>query len=312
MSTKKDDDPMKGTCQACQQSLALSNCKRHLFFCSKMLEYLTNHQYNVFNDTAISILTTTGYILKISDLHRPHLYYIYLAAPDHLSLRDLDVYLRALWLQCCSHMSCFSTDTGKEYYPQLFSNPSFPNFENHFLMSEMAISDFFSANDHCAYEYDFADRTQLQIQVIQRITNAPKQKFTLLIRNEEPQYYCDSCQERIIIRYCQACRQSFCEGCFVSSHLQDTKKKESKSVKNSKKMCGSDYCLPVVNSPRVGKCGYVGPIVDASNLTFNVFDPERKNHENNKDDSSRPSSSSSSSLTAMSGCSSSSVKRQKK
>lgn len=258
----------KGICVACGQMIAGSNCKKHLFFCSKMLNYLTKNQYNIMNPENTQNHFTPGYILKIVDFYRPQLYWIYVSAPSNLSLRDLDIYLRAFWLQCCSHMSCFTGNDGKEYFPHLFSNITFPNFENHFLMSNYSIEDFFGNNTTSYYSFDFGDTTKLQITVIEQINNAPKQRFILLIQNEQPNYYCDLCSEQLIITYCDNCEKSFCEKCNQEYH--------GKAEANKMNCDPQTSCLPIINSPRVGKCGYRGPVIDPSNLIFNVFDPNQK------------------------------------
>jgi ribosomal protein L37AE/L43A len=279
--SKEEEVKLKGICTACRNSFPLSSCKKHFFYCSKILNYLTNGAYNPLENSNVSKFFTSGYVLKIVDNERPQTYFSFITAPCSLSLKDLDTFLKAFWCHCCSHMSCFiDLTTQKEYFPYLYSNSSFPNYEIHDLMSNYSIEDVFNSNSTSSspsypsllYEYDFSEnRTTLFISVVEKIvTTCPKNRFTVLIQNEEPHYCCENCSENQKIEeneasiYCSNCCKAYCNDCLRSSNNR-----------NHLKQCDSSCFLPVVNSPRVGKCCYQGQSVfstmDPLNLRFEEF-----------------------------------------
>jgi hypothetical protein len=285
MEQGKDETKLNGVCTACKNSFPLSYCKKHFFYCSKILSYLTNGTYNPLDNSNFSEFFTSGYVLKIVDNERPQTYFSFITAPSNLSLKDLDTFLKAFWCYCCSHMSCFiNLTTQKQYFPYLYNNSSFPNYVNHDLMSNFSIDDVFnpassssSSFPSLIYEYDFSEnRTTLFISVVEKIvTTCPKNRFTVLIQNDEPHYCCENCfseshgfEEKEASIYCSNCCKAYCNNCFKrnnTEHLQQ---------------CDSSSFLPIVNSPRVGKCCYQGQSVfssmDPLNLRFEEFNPANK------------------------------------
>lgn len=95
------------------------------------------------------------------------------------------------------------------------------------------------------HKYDYGSTTALGLKVVAlRQQGLPKGAVQLLARNEAPQV---SCQRRRILPATQICTECawngegwLCESCAVAHE------------------CGDEMCLPVVNSPRVGVCGYTG------------------------------------------------------
>ena len=69
--------------------------------------------------------------------------------------------------------------------------------------------------------------------------------FRLLAQNEAPQIPCDICGKVPAVKICTECRWHgeswWCEECAAKHDTEH-----------------QDYFLPVVNSPRVGECGYIG------------------------------------------------------
>jgi hypothetical protein len=124
-------------------------------------------------------------------------------------LKDVDRFLRRIWLECCGHMSEFSTGT------------------HHKLSMNTKVSEAVGLGDRLGYVYDFGSSTELG----------------LAARNEPPTWPCDACG-RAATAVCTQClyeRKGFCCSAHVSSHD-----------------CGEDMLSPVVNSPRMGVCGYTG------------------------------------------------------
>jgi hypothetical protein len=96
-----------------------------------------------------------------------------------------------------------------------------------------------------SYEYDFGSTTELMLNVIAlREQTTSKRTIQFLAANEPPKVNCQLCGTCAATQVCTACDQNgegwLCEAC-AEEHG-----------------CGSEMCLPVVNSPRVGVCGYAG------------------------------------------------------
>ncbi len=95
------------------------------------------------------------------------------------------------------------------------------------------------------YEYDFGSPTALKLKVYSmRRDHTPLKKIALLARNLDPDYPCEVCDEKTATIVCVVCMWD------GSGWLCDECAKEHR--------CTSELLRPVVNSPRVGQCGYCG------------------------------------------------------
>jgi hypothetical protein len=95
------------------------------------------------------------------------------------------------------------------------------------------------------YEYDYGSTTELNLKVIGLWDRRAKQgAVELLARNDAPQVACEKCGNQPATQICTECVYKdqgwLCENC-AENHE-----------------CGIEMCLPVVNSPRAGVCGYTG------------------------------------------------------
>ena len=167
-------------------------------------------------------------------------YWLYLEAPVTATLISLDTYLRKLWLECCGHLSQFEAD-GTRYVVALDPEWDDPNERS---MRGVKLAALFAIASPVRYEYDYGSTTALTLRrVEERIGLARGRGITLLARNVPPPMECRECGAPAI-SLCSECRWSssglFCAGC-GTGHA-----------------CGTDFMLPVVNSPRMGECGYVG------------------------------------------------------
>ncbi|MGD9101357.1 MAG: hypothetical protein PVF45_12830, partial [Anaerolineae bacterium] len=91
-------------------------------------------------------------------------------------------------------------------------------------------------------EYDFGTTTYLDLRVVAERQGAASagQPVQIMARNNPPDYRCKDCGEpaTLICVYCDY--PLLCDKC-AETHE-----------------CGEDGFLPVVNSPRMGMCGYTG------------------------------------------------------
>lgn len=183
-------------------------------------------------------------------------YWIHVETAADSTFGDLDAYLRGLWLECCGHLSAFRLPQPKRapvgtgnLNLQMLTRAfrPFDDFEDEFedeqrlmgakLGSRLKVGDKFD------YEYDFGSTTPLKGKVVDRRDGTGKKgQIKLLARNLPPDIHCDCGKPAVSV-----CTQCMWDGdgwlCKACSRKHD---------------CGDEMFLPVVNSPRVGVCGYAG------------------------------------------------------
>jgi hypothetical protein len=163
-------------------------------------------------------------------------YWMYLEIPDEAKLEMLDAFLRDIWLECCGHMSDFEIE-GRRYSvaPMADLGDSSMNVK---------LRDILRPGMKFYHQYDFGSTTHLELKVISLEEKQIKGKSVrVLARNHPPEYLCMSCG-KIATQLCTECIYSG-EGCLCDDCVPEHE-------------CGEEMLLPIVNSPRVGVCGYTG------------------------------------------------------
>jgi hypothetical protein len=149
------------------------------------------------------------------------------------SLKDVDNYLRGIWLECCSHMSEFLGSGG---------------FSRQIGMTRK-INEVFTSTEKLTHIYDFgtSSETVLTCVAVRQGKPLTAKPIVLMARNEMPEYSCTQCGKPAT-HLCQECMIE--EG--TSGTLCD---------KHTRNHPHDNYGKPVelVNSPRMGMCGYSGP-----------------------------------------------------
>jgi len=117
------------------------------------------------------------------------MYWMHLEVCDSTTLRQLDIFLRSVWLESFDHMSCFNIDGIRYKSP---TNTDFADNSketmNHTLGSLVAPGQSFS------YEYDFGSTTYLRLQVVDVWTRASEDPdINILARNQPPDWRCRVC-----------------------------------------------------------------------------------------------------------------------
>lgn len=164
-------------------------------------------------------------------------YWLQLDVGTATTLRELDRFLRDLWLECCGHLSAFKIG-GRSFAST--PDPSRWGAEKERGM-EARISALVDVPSW-GYEYDYGTTTALRVRPAgMRLGSARGAR--LLARNLPPRLRCVECGEPAK-QVCSLCRWED-GGLYCAKHAK-------------KHACGEDYLLPVVNSPRVGMCGYSG------------------------------------------------------
>lgn len=165
-------------------------------------------------------------------------YWMHLQVRADATLEELDQFLRGVWLECCGHLSAF-TIHGERY-----ASDPIEDLDEEGM--EAPIGKVLRPGVRFLHEYDYGTTTELILRVISEYEARVKtedEAVQLLARNEPPPLTCHVCGRPATL-VCTQCIDMdegwLCDEC-ASDHE-----------------CGEEMLLPVVNSPRVGMCGYAG------------------------------------------------------
>lgn len=159
-------------------------------------------------------------------------FWLHLEMRGSATLTKLDEYLRATWLECCGHMSEFTR--GGWGMPRIG-------------MARRA-ADVLDEGVTLAHVYDFGSSTVSMIKVVAvRMGSAvDRHPIQLLARNDMPALSCAQCDEPAT-RLCIECMYDMADAVLCEAH----------AAVHPHEDYGEP--LPLVNSPRLGVCGYQGP-----------------------------------------------------
>lgn len=177
-------------------------------------------------------------------------FWMNVVVPAEASLMMLDRFLRDIWLECCGHLSAF--EIARRRYnvskPDLQGMDMFGTFNQEETM-DAALGKVLRKGLSFSHEYDFGTTTTLRLKVISSGKfGKSRNAVELLARNEPPDMRCKSCGQKAVV-VCAMCKWND-----VGSWL--CKKCSKKHAETED--CEGEGFLPVVNSPRVGECGYEG------------------------------------------------------
>jgi hypothetical protein len=148
-------------------------------------------------------------------------------------LSDIDSYLRSIWLECCGHLSQFSVGgwSGQE------------------IAKSRRVDAVFGRGVELTHIYDFGTSSETKIKPIGQRTGVPltARPMVLLARNNMPETACLECNQPAAF-LCMECQiEHELSGLLCPAHAQNHPH--------------HDYGEPLelVNSPRLGMCGYDGP-----------------------------------------------------
>jgi hypothetical protein len=184
----------------------------------------------------------TLYHLQVQDAWGGN-YWLHLEMRGNATLQDLDDYLRAIWLECCGHLSAFQI--GNVRYTQIFYDGMSIGEER---PMKVRVGGIFATGMEIPYEYDFGTTSHLLIKVIDERIGKPitSHPIVLMGRNKFDPPACMKCGEPAT-QLCTVCLYERADGrCDLCDRHAETHRH-------------GDMILPLVNSPRAGMCGYVGP-----------------------------------------------------
>jgi len=214
----------EGTCHFCGKTFTKAGITRHL-----------NKHLQEMEDIGKQL---GSFHLKVESNPRwgKSPYFLNLWVDSDVKLKVIDKYLRGIWLECCGHLSAFRTSRRSDEVS----------------MNKKAV-DVFTVYPVLEYEYDFGSTTDLLLTVVGVSSSKPEEKIVLLSRNEPLPIMCDRCNKQPATQVCTVCSYedegSFCDKC-AKQHATTCEDFD-------------DYAaMPVVNSPRMGVCGYEGGTID--------------------------------------------------
>lgn len=215
----------KGKCAYCGHEVAKNGVAKHLATCAQWKGAVTKAEHKKAG-------TETLYHLRVQAAGQPQ-FWLDLEMRGSGTLKDLDGYLRAIWLECCGHMSQFS----------------FGGWQGEEISMRRRIADVLELGAELTHIYDFGTSSETLIKAVGLREGKPatSRAITLLVRNEMPECECLECKQPAAW---------LCMECLIEENVWGTLCDEH--VKNHPH---DNYgeAVPLVNSPRLGLCGYTGP-----------------------------------------------------
>jgi uncharacterized protein CbrC (UPF0167 family) len=215
----------KGTCAFCGHEIAKGSVAKHFSTCVSWQDALTMAEGSKQKTEAL-------YHLRIQAQGLAP-YWLNLEMRGSATLKKLDDYLREIWLECCGHLSQFSYGG--------WGGQEIPNAGT--------IAKALEYQDELTHIYDFGTESVTLIKMVgmregKPITSHP---ITLLVRNVPPVYECQECQQAAAWLCMECVIEDEASGTLCEHHAENHPHEEYGEL------------IPLVNSPRVGLCGYDGP-----------------------------------------------------
>jgi hypothetical protein len=228
-----------GTCELCGDSLTRRGAVRHLQQCAPAHDKARGPEQTIIH-------------LRVTAPGAPA-YWLDLEARGDAKLAALDGFLRRTWLECCGHLSQFKTPIADYFsagydFGFAFASPiglMRPPRRQRRMTARLRDA-LPGTGERVAYEYDFGSTTPLTITVgHERTGRIGGRAVRLLARNTAPVWPCERCGDPAV-SVCACCWTNGDYGGVCRAH-------------EAWHRCDEPSFLPVVNSPRMGVCGYTGP-----------------------------------------------------
>jgi hypothetical protein len=160
--------------------------------------------------------------------------FLHLLVKGDAPMKTIDGFLRDIWLDCCGHLSGFG-------------------HKNFKIKMKDRVEDVFQPKVKIYHDYDYGTTTRVFLSAKKHYQLDLKDKVILLSRNEPLKIMCSSCKKKPAVSICTVCW--FNEEAFYCKKCSE---KHSDTCEDF-----ADYAgMPVVNSPRMGECGYTGGVID--------------------------------------------------
>lgn len=221
--------PTRGKCTRCGYTGTRGVLRKHLADCSEPLAHRPGRRGRVPPDASGLLIEVVG---------RPKAYWLFLGVANDAKLTDIDALLRATWLECCDHLSEFVV--GRTRYTSV-SSPTF-SFGPRPQSMHIQVGKVFRPGVPIEHQYDFGSTTVLDLSLVGPLPIAlPSRTAALLANNVAPDFACGECGHPAA---------SVCVECDSPAFL---------CAACSRRHRRGHMLHRVVNSPRMGICGYDGP-----------------------------------------------------
>lgn len=221
MARKKQS---RGNCNFCGKEMTKGGLSRHLKSCGGRTEAIA--EASAGNEQPI-------YHIQVQDAYGGE-YWLHLEINGSAKLLELDRYLRAIWLECCGHLSHFSIGNA---------------WRGEELSENITVQKVFSRTDTLGHIYDYGTSSETVIKVVGAREGMPLTKYpiALMARNHLPAAECQECDKQATYLCMECVYEEEETGLLCDDHAEDHPH--------------DDYGepMPFVNSPRTGMCGYDGP-----------------------------------------------------
>lgn len=213
-----------GACAYCGETVTKRGVSKHLEKCPKRQE--------AFRMAAASNLAEeTLWHLRVQDAYDKD-FWLDLEMKGSSSLKTLDSYLRAIWLECCGHLSQFTIG----------------GWQGTEISESRKANNVFEPGLTLRHLYDFGTTSETDIKVVDSREGKPTNKhaIALLARNRMPEILCQECGQPAAF-VCLECQEEGLDGYLCAAHMEEHPHE--------------NYGEPmeIYNSPRTGMCGYEGP-----------------------------------------------------
>lgn len=245
----------KGFCKHCGKEYTKGGMLRHLAACKKRNAGLDKETGK----------TKCGYFQLVISGKYTKAYWLIIEISENATLKELDKFIRDIWVECCRHLSAFEIN-GVQYE----SCPDTTGFWGPPAKSmNYRLKDVVEPGDNLTYEYDFGSTTELILSIHSyRVGKGKKEKITILSRNNPLEIVCSQC-EKNTAKWINP--EGFYEGTpfWCDECLHEEYKDEEEDEFDE--YYEPEFLLPVCNSPRMGVCGYGG-----SDVYPDQFVPDEK------------------------------------
>jgi len=214
----------EGVCKFCNKTISGRAIKKHISDCKEI-----KHSQEM-EKKLQKIYTMKAFIEP---------FWIYFDIDSKSTLKDIDNFLRNVWLECCGHLSSFE-------FGNITYDSDYDGENSDGDMKDISLSKVFKPGISSRYQYDFGTTTELNVECISERIGEIKEIY-IIARNNMPKIKCSKCGKPPT-KICSCCGDLdsiFCDDC--------TKKNICLTCKEE------DMFLPIINSPRTGQCGYTGP-----------------------------------------------------
>jgi hypothetical protein len=215
----------RGTCAFCGYETTKGSMSKHLASCPQ-------RQARSGSTATKKQSPQPLFHLRAQDAYNSD-FWLDLEVSGSAQLKAIDSYLRAIWLECCGHLSEFTAG----------------GWGGTKFAKTRLVQDVFGRTPVVTHIYDFGTSSETQLKMMGQREGAPltKHPITLLARNQMPEAVCIECGKPATF-FCMECMiENDSPGMLCTQHAENHPHE--------------DYGEPIalVNSPRLGMCGYTGP-----------------------------------------------------